>query len=382
MALINYLDGVPVSQDELKKKVFASSVDLLTNSERISFRNGNANLGRPERAVSLSHRGQFTPIGIGKPLSVEYIGGYSGEVQGWRPKRKKTLLISSKVKSTTTYGSAQRMLNLLKYDVKQNETLSTSANDVGGSIIYYSPSVTLGTIDLNFELAINQFEQGFINDVSNLFNSASQIPIFAPAAPFLFGMGGILKLAGKMANSLFEKGAFLSGDYKFDFDRPRGDKTFNYPGIKAIFDNARHAKALTGYSPGYEAGDSEQLNPCLIDRQSGKKYTGPIPYLLIEVDGRKRSRLKDFEPRAATAAQLEMFYGDDGKGRLSNILDDMIDAMKIYSDLKYYNDAMENYEDMQNASSPEEKEEYKLLFKSNQANVINKVFAQALKKLN
>ncbi len=265
----------------------------------------------------------FTEIGIGKPLSLEILTVYTGDAPPRRGfGRKPDLLITSGVKSVETFNAAPKAINQLVPKVDDNNYLQPSAFREGSMIAYYTPSVTNDTTLCSFQMVADSFDEKIFNQLSSLFGHAGGLPIFAPQSTYLLAGSFLLKIAGKIGKALFESGPFLSADLNLPFETP------GLPLAKAhnaVVYNDRDTNDLQGYHVQL-VGD----RLALVDPQSGDRYQGKAPYLIVSLDGRERTNLASFSPTLASAAILDQFYGsDDPTGAVIGALSS---AVTLYND--------------------------------------------------
>ena len=111
MATLHYFGDIALTPDELKKK--SDSGDLKTlldnqtkKSEGIVMRGDS-----DEDGTDLVN--EYTPIGIGKPLSIEILSVYTGDPENSKWKRRTDLMVVSAVKCYSTFGASLKAINLM-----------------------------------------------------------------------------------------------------------------------------------------------------------------------------------------------------------------------------------------------------------------------------
>ena len=164
----------------------------------------------------------FTPVGLGKPLSIEirhvYTGQYphSGLFGG-----RKDLLVTSAVKGLVTYEAAPRAVNFLRDGVQRNTSFATpAATEQGTPLVFYSPALTQASTVASFEMVFDKFPSELFDQVANALTGAAGIPVFASKSVFLLGAGSLSRLAGKVGDSLFDGTPDFSSTEAIVFERP------------------------------------------------------------------------------------------------------------------------------------------------------------------
>ncbi len=322
----------------------------------------------------------FTQPSIGRPLSIEILCVYTGDAPQKFFGGRKDLLVVSGVKSVQTYGNAPKAINQLVEKITDNQYLQPGAFTQGSPIAYYTKALDVSTIFTSFELVAESFSREIFDLVGRLFSTAGSLPIFAPINGYLLVGGMLIKMAGKLSNSLFDNFPFLREDIPFRFDTPE------HPIANAkqmVICNDRDKAKLIGFTPGLVNDGNNNKRPALVDKRTFKEYRGDAPYLIISIDGRTRKVLEDFTPKIAAAAMIEKFYSSSLEVQEINILED---AMVLYND-QYYFDKAKNLINSINIENTgvfdlEEFKKAAQLYKAYEQNIRNDVFLNALKSVN
>lgn len=304
-------------QEALAKKPNEAKLNLLTGTATAknivgSFDRGN---GSPI---------DFEEIGIGKPLTVQIRHIYTGnKAEGfWGDK---DMLVTSAMRSISTYDAAPRAVNYLVRSAQNNRNFRTvNATEKGTPLICYSPSLTQPSSVVTVEVMFSGFPKETFDAVAQAFNSASSIPVFVPASGYLVAAGLAMKLAGNIGKSLVDGTPALRRTEEITFVTPGSNKaTANF--ILLISDEVSD-QTLANYKVTAK-GTLARMD------DENKLYDGEYPYVIICLDGREVDEYKMFSPTAATAAQLDKFYNiNDGS---SQPLGTIIDALKLYNDMKF-----------------------------------------------
>ena len=160
--------------------------------------------------------GNFSPIGLGKPLSIRREQVYTGDfpkginVPGVYKEQNPTraVLLSSAVKSIYTFDAQPRAINALIPGVGQKQRFTPGqAMHVGTPLIYYTPAARDQSISLQIEMKFQDFDKAAFDIFSKIFTSAgttgSLIPPFQAASSFLITTGQLIRITGEVFKSLF-----------------------------------------------------------------------------------------------------------------------------------------------------------------------------------
>jgi hypothetical protein len=286
-------------------------------------------LGPPPKAIPT-----FQPVGLGRPLSLEILAVYTGDVpRRWFGLAKSDLLVTSAVKALTHLNAAPRAVNQLVAAVDNHRHVQPSALSEGSPIIYYTPSLVNERLTVTVQLIADSFDKTAFQHLEQLLKTAGAVPLFVPAQGYLLVGSYFTKIFGKLGEILFESRPFLHEDI---------DLAFDTPGMPAAV--SRHIVVYdyqdrTEFESNYTVRPVQSAVPsktriALVNRETGKEYAGDAPYAILSLDGRTRQGLDDFTPRFASAALLERFLGtQDAGGQAVQTLES---AMQLYNDFVYH----------------------------------------------
>ncbi len=304
------------------------------------------------------------PVGPGKPLSVILRHAYTGRF----PKgstfggSRKDLLISSAVRDVfTTFNAAPRAVNIIKRRLPKGSSITgVNATESGTPLVFYSPAVTMVSTTVTVEMSFDDYPDELVSRIGNAIVSAGGIPLFGPYGPVMIGVGLAIKLVSTVVNALTDSKAEFSVSERLEFELPDG------------------APLDAGYrvlcEPTFDPSElSFTLGTGLVDK-SGKPYNGDEPYLVLLIDGKKQDAFKEFTPTAATAALLERFLQQKDGSEL--VIDSIVDAVRIYSDLRFRKEADRLSEQLKGLN--ESSDEYKALKKKMDA-LLSNINEQLLK---
>lgn len=328
MAVIYYLGNLPVGSRELEERldtITRFSHDRL-HDEHASLNLNSGTILAPEfNQYILNNQPTYHPIGVGKPLSIEILSIYTGEAPSTLFGKAKDIMVVSGVKSAHTFDAAPRAINLIKRKPKDHLNITNSAFDKGSPIVYYTRAVDSDTLLCSFELVAETFNKKTFDSIAALMAAAGGMPIFAPAMPWLMAGSTITVMAGKLTQPLFESQPFLRDDLILHFNTP--GMAITMAGHIVICNNL-HEEELMEYTPA--------LNPknelVMRHRKTGDTYRGEAPYLIVNLDGRKRKALDDFTPQQASAALLKKFYATRQKSEMLHVFRE---SLTLYRDRRY-----------------------------------------------
>ena len=151
-----------VDAAELEERLAAGAVDRFIRAARADPSATLALGGRSLRASDLARpegAPAFTPVGIGRPLSLEILTAYVGDAPArFRLGGRPDLLIASAVKSLATFDAAPRAIHQIVPRVEDHRVLTPSALRQGSPIVYYTRSVVDATVLCAFEFATDTLE--------------------------------------------------------------------------------------------------------------------------------------------------------------------------------------------------------------------------------
>jgi hypothetical protein len=113
----------------------------------------------------------------------------------------------------------------------------------------------------------------------------------------------------------------------------------------------------------------------LVDA-ANKPYKGNTAYIIIAMDGREDSTLKDFAPTLASAAILQGYFGIRENGQTDT--DVLIEALKLYNDMKFATEVKDLREKVEKAEG-KEKEELTKRLNALEKNITSKDFIEISK---
>jgi hypothetical protein len=374
MAVSYFFGETMVGTDEIAEKSSMGMFSKFNKSvskgldDTIKFRDGivntsevnnNSNLDLPDRI----------PIGVGKPLCMEILCLYTGDVPGGIFNRKKDLLVVSGVRATSTHDEAPRAINQLVKKIEDNQYIQPSAFAQGSPIIYYTTAVDVSTVLCSIEMIVDSFPEQTFNNISGLLEKTAGIPLFFTKSMYLLAGSTIIKMAGELGKALFESQPFMKDNIPLYFDDP------NMPIANArlaLIHNENEAHLLQEFIPGF-INTAGEIRRALVHKVTKEEYKGKAPYILLSIDGRNKDHeLSKFTPKLATAAILEKFYGSNVETKSIEILET---AMLLYNDLNYFNKAKKLEEDLKNITpNSTEYKKAKELLAAYKANIQNEQF--------
>jgi hypothetical protein len=287
----------------------------------------------------------FTGIGPGKPLTLVietvYVGDYPDTLK-WVPGHNKgDVLVSSAHKAFQDVSAAQRAVHLLEPAAERNSYLEFKATSPGSRLVHYSPAVTDMSVQFTFELSADRdFDDELGESLKKAFDGAATLPVFAPAAPFLVVASGAVPIAKRAVEMLARPRTYYEEGVEINLSRPGLRRTqasafVLYPG-----------NDKSPFAGKYETAEGDWV----LRDKDGHAYEGPLPYVVLSVDGTEHPELKGWSAQAASATLLERFFKPDAF--FSKSLDIATEGMSLYNDAVYRDKAAEALDAAKDATGP------------------------------
>jgi hypothetical protein len=299
------------------------------DSTTITSSNNPQQTVTPVQASSSAELASYTPIGFGKPLSVEILTIFTGSFKkkGLFAGDKSDILCVSGAKAPETFDATPRAINLLEQKVPEKTYLEFSALNACTPYIYYKKAMDTDTINITIELAANSFNEEILSTISNLLGKAAGLPLFMPVSGKLLAGTQLVNIIASGANDLFASGPFLSETITIRFD------TAGMPVNTAqhmLICRDENEEELNNYTI-ETINDSGNFQMRLVN--NGNVYNGDAPYIIINIDGAEKEDLQNWTATAASSSVLSEFYGDAdivaGAGQT------LQQAMSLYNDCTY-----------------------------------------------
>lgn len=264
----------------------------------------------------------FSPIGIGKPLTLAIEHVYVGRLPkiGTLFKHQPDVLLTSAAKALQQFDSAPRAINRLSKKVDNRTVLEFTAPEDGTPLVYYRNAMADETTTVTIEMVADSFSQVAFDQISKLTGQAAGIPIFAPASTYLLAGSVIAKVVGALGEKLIDGRPFFSSTLQIRFDTPGWEIT---QPRKALLNPTGTDSEFLGYEfpeDGYEIV------------KDGVPYAGDVPYVAVRIDGKLRPEYKDFGPKAVSSALMSRFFHLDQGGEAAESL---MTALELYNDLQF-----------------------------------------------
>lgn len=299
----------------------------------------------------LGKENPFSPLDIGKPMTIKLVTVYAGNYKNGLFRNKKDMIVTSRIKAPHIPEEAQRAVHQIYIGMPEKVAVMPGPGNYGTPLIYCAPAFVDDGMMINLEFKIDNFNEGQMKAAGNILSVLGTIPIFSTASGILLFAGAAVKQAAPLINTLAEKKPWLS----FNFDTPireAGRKALE-AGFYRIINQADEAEFKD-----YEIALSGNNQPEL--RKKGARdtfYRGDRPYAIISINGEMADEHAGFSPALASAAILQKFYGirengaidEDIKGLL-NLSNDYYFHQKIErltNRLKTAEEGSEEYKQMQ-----------------------------------
>lgn len=369
MAVYNALGEALVTQDELYENAdelgnLRDAVEEEAGAATVELSTGQVtseNLITSYTAAT-GERVPFEPVGLGKPLTVEIRHVYTGrfpETNFWGA-READMMVTSAIRSIAAFNAAPRALNFLEKGVQPNSNVrSVTATEQGTPVIYYVPALVERASVLTLEAGFNNFPEETFDMVSSAFEEAAGIPLFFSAGAYLLAAGTITKILAHLADNLIDTSPEFRATEPLSFLRP-GDIP-PAADFRLIVEGDVEPALLREHAVGSDG---------VLRDSNGEPYSGDTPYVVISLDGRKNEEYEAFAPTAASATLLDRFFGlNDGQEKP---LGPLLDALKLYNDLKFRQKADELAKDLEGLDPNSERyEQKKKEYDATVANILN-----------
>lgn len=336
-------NDVVVSQEELDEKInlglVAEYEQALRRDPDASFTFRGGVVKAPRRRPAAPGAGldthSYTEIGIGKPLSLEILGYYTGDLPRIFGLRKPSMLVSSACEAIETYEAKPQAVNQMVKEVEERQYLRPSAQQEGSPIVYYSTALPPNEVLVDVSLRVDRFDEAMFYYLSDIMEGAAGLPVFVMGGPTgvavataaLIG-ATIARQAGELGKALFNSKIILQQSLSL---------TFNKPGFVNLKPKAflacekKDEGEFQGFGPVLVNGGEPTQH--MVMMKGDQPYQGPAPYIILNLDGSQREGLEGFKARLATAAILDQFVGGQDPG--GTVVSVINEAMGLYNDVTF-----------------------------------------------
>lgn len=336
-------------------------MNTIINTENLGITSPKSLINRQKiTSVDSNDANPFEPIGIGKPLVIRFHTLHVGELNNGLLNKKQAILVTSVIKDDITYDVPPRGVHQIYTKIRDRQILYPSAANEGTELVYYSKAFDNGKLKFSIEVKADRFNEGIVEDVSNVLGLTSGLPVFAPYAPFILAGSQLIKIGGDIVNKAIDKIPFLS--YEFDISENIG----GIPNSKSGWLIGGNKEQLSNFK-GYEIVYDENAIGNVYLARSAKKYTGDIPYVLLSIDGRSNQRYNNFRATIASASVLKKFYGISETTQVENIQN----MINLYNDYTYVKKIKDNEKLIQKTKDEKEKENLNKLLEAYKSNINN-----------
>ena len=274
----------------------------------------------------------YEGIGLGKPLTIIiesiYLGDYPDALRWFPGDNLGDVLVTSANKAFEVFAAAPRAVHMLQAKATRQSFLTAKATQQGSRLVYYSPAVTDVAIILTIELSVDRdFSDELGAQFAKAVSAAGALPVFAPAAPYLVAASTAIPITVNAANMLAHPRTFFESTVTLNFalngvPLAQPDSLLLHPDDDGTLVNGD-----------YHVGSEFQL----VDGDD-KPYAGPVPYIVISLDGAEREEFASWTAEAATSSLLERFFSPDE--RISKTLDIVSDGLSLYNDMQFHGKAV------------------------------------------
>lgn len=274
-----------------------------------------------------------TPIGIGKPLSIEILSFYTGKFEKKRLSKKedRQLLIVSAIKNIEDVHKPVKAINQIINNANPNTLLKPTVDSEGSPLLFYTRSLDQFNLKINIKIAANKINNKLINHVSTLIEQSGTIPAFIGASPYLATANKAVKLGSKLVEFFHESNATFDEDLDLSINSDFMKDSSS--GVQVQIPAGKH-DAFTNYKLAYREHDFTTAHYELVHKDTDKPYSGEIPYIIVGITGKERPNLDNFMPLIASQAILNDFFGGKNNPDESAI-NEITQAISLLNDMKY-----------------------------------------------
>jgi hypothetical protein len=238
----------------------------------------------------------------------------------------KDLLVTSAIKSVTSFEGKPRAVNFLMKKISRGSHLTRSrASEQGTPFIFYSPALLEKSLTMDLSMVFDSFPKEVFEKIGDVLTAAAGIPLFLPQSTYLMAAGMLIKIAGGAGESMFDGKPVFESSSALDIYWPGSPPL--PPGFALITSDD-----VDTVDPAFRNTYQVNAQGKVVD-SAGTEYSGDIPYIVISMDGTLQEELASFSPTAASAAVLSRFFGI--RQGQEQPLDTLIDAMKLYNDYHF-----------------------------------------------
>ena len=333
MAVYRIIDSHLVSETEFARKGLDRQLSLRGNNElgeRISLDSGallDFTAAVPGAPLFLG-KNNVTPlpdIGFGLPMTVDIRHVYSGRVGVKGIDGTGDIAVVSGVKDWSVFKASGRALNFVAIHQGKHSTLTGPGGLADGTrVVAYQKAVVAKQVLLTVELIAAGKQNGVFQQLGTAFTTAAGVPLFMPYAGALLAAGEIVPLVGKLADAHAGGRSPWSQSAEINFGLPGTE-----PSVAEFRLIASAAVDFSAYK--FVAGRG------LVDANNSI-YDGDEPYVVVAIYGGVDPDLEGFTPAVAGADLMKRFY--EAQTGSAAVLDDMIELMKVASDVKFRDQAI------------------------------------------
>ncbi len=361
MATLHFFGDIALTPDELKQK--SDSGELKTIVANSTKKTAGIVTRGDSDSDGTDLVNAYTPIGIGKPLSIEILSVYTGDPENSKWKKRTELLVVSAVKCYSTFGASLKAINLM-CKIKERQRMQFGAITESCKVVYYAPALDTSETICTFQMIADTFNNKTADGIKKLFSFAGNLPVFASKASLLLGSSLVTGIVDKIG-AVVESQPFLEDSESFTFGK--GGLTNSFAHMILMCNNKDQVK-FNDYKPGKVKGTAQDY--AMVHKETGVEYDGDAAYIIINVDGAEKPELESFTPKFATAAILQKFYGAmDKEGQVNEEIEE---ALMLYNDFRFLKKAKEMHLKMADMTEEDENYEYtKELLEAYKKNIKN-----------
>lgn len=278
---------------------------------------------------------KFTPIEIGRPISIEIHHVYTGRY----PRRgSRAMLVTSAIKGLEQAKSAPRALNLLEPTRSKCDIAVPLATHPGTRLVYYQPALTGLRAALQVDISFERIDNESIQRIGGYVIAAGGIPLFAPLTGYLLGVGIGIRIVGRLLKTFRDRAPECTFRSDLALDR------VGTPILESDF------RLCIQEEVGHEVRKEYRVNSTgqLVHRASKEPYNGDALYVVLAVNGAEVAQYNEFQPAIVTADILSRFEG--AKSLSEAVGKEMFELARLSNDM-YHRKMAEHYSELHESAT-------------------------------
>jgi hypothetical protein len=265
---------------------------------------------------SIQHENSsYKKVEIGKPMSIGLLSFFPGNIKSdWGGKAE--IMLSSQIRTGPRAEMAPELINMMlkNYNFKRSPVIQDYGGEVyGDPVIYYTKSYLGQRIGLTIHgNEMDRIGSKSWDQIRGTMEAIGQLALFTPAAPYLAAAGLATNITKALVNLINRNDRLTMRRQDFYFNE--SNKIKLQAGRYLLWEGSPTVKIIKNNFHLTSDGDADYPPNILVETSSNKEYK-TTPYIVLQIDGKKRSEYDNFEIGAGSAKLLEQ-YGNQKTGAL------------------------------------------------------------------